>query len=285
MSIKDIFNSLKALGGVIYKYYRKLYSLEKNGLKESKEYYDIINNIDKLECIEDGLIDYVDSLGSNNVMILCAYAQMDMMGNNRPGKTIHDPSYIMSNKIKEKDIIDMRISYKSTLKGIKYIVPNDTKVFTDYEPKRNQNFIKVIDNELINSDSKSYNNILLDAKYDYMYINCLKNINKNYQLNDDELVDYKSLMISEIYKYGLKFSNLSKKTLGSDLNSRRFALNVNYIRACLEDFSKQDLEYLGMYFNYKINEFGDKNGLEVFMNIINEYYDKIENEEEYKRNI
>lgn len=233
----EYYEKLKTHALYIYVLYKKLARLEFEHKLNTKEYEDTLNLINKLKIKEEEIYNEIKSKNSEKLVLsLSVIASKDLLGDKFDmKKSIFDTSYLFSDKLKTMDVVPMRISYKLVdIFRHQYIKDDATfNIYDTYAPIRDKHFLDVLTTQIEDDDYKSYRKLLIDAKYDYAYVNSkdvqeLRDYDKENEENQCiELI----ATLGPIMDYKEKFKKLSLKTLQNPNNQRRLILDINYIRA------------------------------------------------------
>ena len=233
----EYYEKIKTYALYIYILYKKLARLEFEHKLNTKEYEDTLNLINKLKIKEEEIYNEIKSKNSEKLVLsLSVIASKDLLGDKFDmKKSIFDTSYLFSDKLKTMDVVPMRISYKLVdIFRHQYIKDDATfNIYDTYAPIRDKHFLDVLTTQIEDDDYKSYRKLLIDAKYDYAYVNSkdvqeLRDYDKENEENQCiELI----ATLGPIMDYKEKFKKLSLKTLQNPNNQRRLILDINYIRA------------------------------------------------------
>ena len=243
------YNQIKLYSMFIYSMYRKLAKLEFEHKLDSPEYENTLNVIARIKKAEN---DYYEMLaktyGEKQILAFNVIAQKEMLGQTSPNKPIHDPAYLFSNKLKRSDVVIMRISSKiaDIFRHMYYKNPATINVYDTYGPIRDKYFLDVLSSQIGDSDYSGYRKMLIDAKYDYAFVND-KNVCELLDFDEkDEENENIDLIVSlgTVLEYKDRFAKLNNATLMSEKNRRRFLLDVDYIRASALGAPKEHLEIL-----------------------------------------
>jgi hypothetical protein len=287
----EYYEKLKSYALCIFVLYKKLARLEFEYKEETKEYEDTIKLINKLKKKEESIYDEIRAKNDNKLVLsLSTIASRDLLGDKftSKSKSIFDTSYLFSDKLKDTDIIPMRISYK-LIDIFRHQYIKDTATFNIYDtytPMRDKQFLDVLTEQIQDEEYKAYRKMLIDAKYDYAYVNSkdveeLKDYDK--ELEENEYLDLIATL-GTIVEYKDKFKTLSMKTLMSPNNKRRLILDINYIRA--NALSIPEIQLLSLKETIKAEEELTE-GMNFFLSIIdlaiNEKQDYDENDYPFER--
>ncbi len=287
----EYYEKLKSYALYIFVLYKKLARLEFEYKEETKEYEDTIKLINKLKKKEESIYDEIRAKNDNKLVLsLSTIASRDLLGDKftSKSKSIFDTSYLFSDKLKDTDIIPMRISYK-LIDIFRHQYIKDTATFNIYDtytPMRDKQFLDVLTEQIQDEEYKAYRKMLIDAKYDYAYVNSkdveeLKDYDK--ELEENEYLDLIATL-GTIVEYKDKFKTLSMKTLMSPNNKRRLILDINYIRA--NALSIPEIQLLSLKETIKAEEELTE-GMNFFLSIIdlaiNEKQDYDENDYPFER--
>jgi hypothetical protein len=185
-------------------------------------------------------------------------------------KSIFDTCYLFSDKLKKMDVIPMRISYKLIdMFRHQYIKDDATfNIFDTYAPIRDKHFLDVLTSQIEDENYREYRKMLIDAKYDYAYVNSkdvleLRDYDKDKEENENlDVIATLGTMI----EYKDKFKRLSLKTLQNPNNQRRLILDINYIRA--NALSVPDYQILALKEMIQNEEQNLSEGSKIFLSIL-----------------
>lgn len=265
MSDKDIYLSLRNIDSTLYYLYRKLEILELNHKENSEEYDSILKTIEYYKKIEDGICYIVYNTSNPQLMLgLAADATLEMCGTKAPTKLIHDPSFIVNNKIHPEDLVSMRISARMHDLYIHFELKKDkdniVEIFDTFYPQKTKYFLDILTEQSNDPSFKEYRKILLDAKYDFAFVNYKESIcNK---IKDENIISANSFRnFTELIEYVDKYSKLNKATMLYPKNIRRFLLGINYIRANLIQMQESNINDLKTIVDFIISSSEDENGI------------------------
>ena len=234
----EYYGKLKTYALYIFVLYKKLARLEYEYKENTKEYEDTIKLINRLKKKEESLYEEIKQKNNSKLILsLSVIASKDLLGEKFDIKTksIFDTAYLFSDKLKDTDVIPMRISYKLIdIFRHQYIKdPATFNIYDTYAPMRDKQFLDVLTEQIQDEEYTAYRKMLINAKYDYAYVNS-KNVEelKDYdkELEENEYIDLIATL-GTIVEYKDKFKKLSMKTIMSPNNQRRLILDINYIRA------------------------------------------------------
>lgn len=271
MNLLEHYATLKTFSSVIYCLYRKLARLELNGQVDSVEYENVLKLIDKIKANEKEYYENLSTLGDEKfILSFNVIAQKDVLGETNITRPLHDSSYLFSNKVKDEDIIVMRISSKITdiFRHMYYKDAVTLNVYDTFAPIRDKYFLDVLDSQIGDSEYSNYKKMLINAKYDYAFIND-KDILELREYDEEKAKeDNMEVLIGlgTILDYKEKFSKLNNKTLLHPINRRRLLLDIDFIRASALSVPSEKIEMI----KYVIESQEDKinEGLQVFLNIL-----------------
>ncbi len=243
------YNQLKMYSTFIYSMYRKLARLEFEYKLDSIEYEKTLEIIERLKKAESKYYEMLTRIyDKKHILVFNVIAQKDVLGKATEYIPIHDISYLFSNKIKQTDVMTMRVSAKITdiFRHIHYNNPADINVYDTYGPFRDKYFLDVLSSQIEDSEFSDYRKMLIDAKYDFAFIYD-KSVSELLEIDEeDEENENMDLVASlgTVLDYKDKFAKLNNSVLMSEKNRRRFLLDVDYIRACALATPREYLENL-----------------------------------------
>ena len=267
------YERLKTYAIYIYVLYKKLARLELEYKTKTKEYEDTIELINKLKKKEEEI--YSEIKAENNEKLPLAIsivASQDLLGKNfNTNTSIFNTSYLFSDKIKNIDVVPMRISYKLIdIFRHQYIKDNATfNIYDTYTPIRDKHFLDVLTEQINDEEYKEFRKLLIDAKYDYAFVNS-KDVQELKEY-DEEKEENENLdviaTLGAILEYKEKFKKLNLKTLMSPKNQRRLILDINYIRA--NALSVPDYQIMAVQDMIKNEDETLTDGTKFFLNVLN----------------
>ena len=233
----EYYEKLKLYAIYIYALYKKLARLEYEYKLNTKEYEDTIILINKLKKQEEAIYNEIKAKNNEKLSLsLSVIASKDLLGEKFDmKKSIFETSYLFSDKLKNMDVVPMRISYKLIdMFRHQYIKDAATiNIYDTYAPIRDKHFLDILTDQISDEEYKEYRKLLINAKYDYAYVNSkdvieLREYDKDAEENENlDVIATLGTMI----EYKEKFKKLSLKTLQNPNNQRRLILDINYIRA------------------------------------------------------
>ena len=269
----EYYERLKTYAIYIYVLYKKLARLELEYKTKTKEYEDTIELINKLKKKEEEI--YSEIKAENNEKLPLAIsivASQDLLGKKfNTNTSIFDTSYLFSDKIKNIDVVPMRISYKLIdIFRHQYIKDNATfNIYDTYTPIRDKHFLDVLTEQINDIKYKEFRKLLIDAKYDYAFVNS-KDVQELKEY-DEEKEENENLdviaTLGAILEYKEKFKKLNIKTIQNPKNQRRLILDVNYIRA--NALSVPDYQIMAVQDMIKNEDETLTDGTKFFLNVLN----------------
>ena len=268
----EYYAKLKTYATYIYVLYKKLARLEFENKTNSKEYEDTIILINKLKKKEEEIYNEINEKNNEKLPLsLSVIASKELLGDKFDmKKSIFDRCYLFSDKLKKMDVIPMRISYKLIdMFRHQYIKDDATfNIFDTYAPIRDKHFLDVLTSQIEDENYREYRKMLIDAKYDYAYVNSkdvleLRDYDKDKEENENlDVIATLGTMI----EYKDKFKRLSLKTLQNPNNQRRLILDINYIRA--NALSVPDYQILALKEMIQNEEQNLSEGSKIFLSIL-----------------
>ena len=267
----EYYQKLKSYSMCIYALYRKLAKLEIEYRQDSEEYSKTIELINQIKKLENNVYEEINKKNDQKLLLsISVIASQEMLGQKFGKRSIFEPAYLFSDKLKSSDVIPMRISYKVIDLFRHQYIKDDASfhIYDTYIPMRDKHFLDVLSDQIDNEEYREYRKMLIRAKYDYAFVNS-KDV-KELREYDESLEENENLdliaSLGTIIEYKDKFASLNLKTLMSPSNRRRLILDINYIRAnalSVPDIQLMSLKEMIIRENTNMSE-----GMKVFLNII-----------------
>ena len=241
--------------------YQRLARLEYENKVDTLEYENILDKLVMMKEVEMSYYEMLTKLyDCKQILGFNVIAKKEISCKNSEIKLIHDPSFLFSDNLKINDIIAMRVSAKiaDIFRHMYYTNPADINVYDTYGPIRDKYFLDVLTSQIDDSEYKKYRKMLIDTKYNFAFIydkNILELLEYDEEDEENEIIDL-------IASLGTKLNN---SILLNEKNSKRFLLDINYIRACA---LATPIEYLeSLKYSIEINDNINEGDL-VFIKIL-----------------
>lgn len=245
-----LYESIRNITYIIYGLYSKLIKLESEGKSSSLEYEDTLRKLEKYEILENKYYEEVEKRTNNNTdfaVLMNARAHHNAKSNFPLYKRIGDIVHIVFHDFDQDDLVYMRMSNRLYEIFIHAKTEEDDfeREIYGFEDIRNKYLIDIIDSMIKDEKFKSYNKILIAAKYKISFIN-KRRIPIITHKNSMASMSCGVINTTEISEYAEKIFRLTNESLNSEKNSRSLLIASALIRADMLQMDEISFEAMRM---------------------------------------